>query len=134
MRMFIFYHLQSNILGPMSQLVIVHEYLKILTSFLSAFEVDFHSKCQLGITRLLESLPIRHDAVQFPSGSRWPLPGSLFIFPLLSCNGCCSFKLSVLMHRVHVSLRLDPDAPFRESTVSEIWILKSINCHNCLKY
>lgn len=65
-------------LGPVSHLVPVHKDLKITSHFPECisswtFEVDFNSKSELRIERLVESLPIQ-DATHFS------MSGSLLIF------------------------------------------------------
>lgn len=60
-------------LGPVSQLVPVHEDLTVTSHFPEcisswAFEVDFNSNSELRMGRLVESLPIQ-DATHFSSGS-----------------------------------------------------------------
>lgn len=127
----------------MSQLVSVHDVLKILTIFFwMHFIVCFWGWFQFQVS--VEDKKITRESAYswcstiFSWVFSHPMPGSLLIFPLLSCNCCCSFELHSLMPKVNdkklVSLWLEPNLPFRESTVPEIWIFKAINCSNCMRY
>lgn len=92
------------------------------------------------------NVPIEDKQVTRESGYLWCttifigvlshlMPGSLLIFPWFFCNGCYSFELPFLMPRVNdkklVSLQLEQDLTFKESTIPEIWIFKVISCSNC---